>query len=103
MAYSFRQPDFIQPEEPFWVALAEILDAAGVSDRSIPHVRSLLCAIVFGVLHAELNGALRQWSILASAVDEGASAPDMDHLWGMALDVVIAVVERRFAGVSGPR
>lgn len=65
MAYSFsHQADFIQPEDPFWVSLAAILDAAGVPHSELPQIAALVCAVITGVLTAELNGALHQWSNL---------------------------------------
>ena len=103
MAYSFRQPDFIQPEEPFWAGLTEILDGAGVPGRSIPQLRCLVCAIVVGVLHAELNGALRQWTVLAPTFGEDTPTADVDHLWERTLDAVIAVVRRELADGDDPR
>ncbi len=42
MAYSFSQrPDFIQPEDPFWVALTAVLDAAGVPQSDVPQLAAL--------------------------------------------------------------
>lgn len=76
MAYSFsHQADFIQPEDPFWVSLAAILDAAGVPHSEFPQIAALVCAVITGVLSAELNGALRQWSSLKPPLSAKTDSP----------------------------
>ncbi|MGW4519103.1 TetR/AcrR family transcriptional regulator [Streptomyces sp. NPDC004393] len=101
MAYSFGQPDFIQPEDPFWAALTATLDAAGIPHSQIPQVAAVMCAVVIGVLTAELNGALHQWSNLTptpSTADEDGptgTGPDEDHMFRMVLDTLISGLENR--------
>lgn len=106
MAYSFtHQADFIQPEDPFWVSLAAILDAAGVPHSEFPQIAALVCAVITGVLSAELNGALRQWSSLnPSTPDEGGLArPGHDEVevFRLALDTIITGLESRLADGDG--
>jgi AcrR family transcriptional regulator len=101
MAYSFSQPDFIQPEDPFWAALTAILDAAGVPHSEIPQIAALMCAVVIGVLTAELNGALQRWSNLkptapAAGEDRPTDAgPDEDRMFRLVLDTLIKGLESR--------
>ncbi|WUD70551.1 TetR family transcriptional regulator [Streptomyces sp. NBC_00510] len=101
MAYSFSQPDFIQSEDPFWAGLIAILDTAGVPRSEVPQIAALMCAVVIGVLTAELNGALRQWSNLtptAPAVGEDGptdAGPDEDRMFRLVLDTLITGLESR--------
>ncbi len=103
MAYSFGQPDFIQPEDPFWSALTAILDAAGVAQAEIPQIAAVMCAVVIGVLTAELNGALHQWSNLRPAAlaadDDGPTdaGPDEDRMFRLVLDTLITGLEGRLS------
>ncbi|MGW3730481.1 TetR/AcrR family transcriptional regulator [Streptomyces sp. NPDC000851] len=100
MAYSFGRPDFIQPEDPFWAALTAILDAAEVPHPEIPQTAALVCAVVTGVLTAELNGSLHQWANLrptapAAENEPPTVDPDQDHMFRLALDTIIMGLERR--------
>ncbi|MFF1569914.1 TetR/AcrR family transcriptional regulator [Streptomyces sp. NPDC058293] len=102
MAYSFsHQPDFIQREDPFLTALTATLDAAGVPLSKIPETAALVCAVITGVLTAELNGALRQWSNLgptATAAGEDGptdAGPDEDRMFRLVLDTLITGLESR--------
>ncbi|MEV6760043.1 TetR/AcrR family transcriptional regulator [Streptomyces sp. NPDC051105] len=101
MAYSFSQPDFIQPEDPFWTALTATLDAAGVPQPEIRPTAALVCAVVAGVLTAELNGALHRWSNLeptAPAVGEDGPAdpgPGEDRMFRLVLDTIITGLDSR--------
>lgn len=103
MAYSFGQPDFIQPEDPFWAALTAILDAAGVPHSQIPQVAAVMCAVVIGVLTAELNGALHQWSNLTATAPTSSgkgpanAGPDGDRMFRLVLDTIISGVESQLA------
>lgn len=107
MAYSFsHQPDFIQPDDPFWTALTAIVAAAGVSQPDVPETAALMVAVVIGVLGAELNGSLRQWASLkppgaADGVDEATDAdragPDQDHMFRLVIDTLITGLEGRLA------
>ncbi|MFF7716004.1 TetR family transcriptional regulator [Streptomyces sp. NPDC007988] len=104
MAYSFGQPDFIQPEDPFWVALTGTLDVAGVPHSEVRQVAALLCAVVIGVLIAELNGALHQWSNLEPAAPAaGAAGPpnagpeEEDRMFRLVLDTIITGLDSRLA------
>lgn len=107
MAYSFGQPDFLQPEDPFWAALTAILDAAGVPRAQISQVAAAMCAVVIGVLAAELNGALHRWSKLTPAApaagEDGPTdaAPDGDRMFRLVLDTLIAGLESRLAADDG--
>ncbi|WP_202971031.1 TetR/AcrR family transcriptional regulator [Saccharothrix sp. ALI-22-I] len=105
MAYSSRQPDFIHPEDPFWVGLTEALEAARVPPRDLPQVRALLCAVFNGLLLAELNGALERWVSLPptpTALDEdlpAAPGTDMGHLFHLAVDAAITSVAQHFTPI----
>ncbi|MEU6096974.1 TetR family transcriptional regulator [Streptomyces sp. NPDC047079] len=100
-AYSFGQPDFLQPEDPFWTALTATLDAAGVPHSETPQIAALVCTVVVGFLTAELNGALHQWANLQrstppSGADEPANAgPDEDGVFRLVLDTIISGLENR--------
>ncbi|MER7837773.1 TetR family transcriptional regulator [Streptomyces sp. NPDC096040] len=112
MGYSFsHQPDFIQREDPFLVAFTAILGTAGVPLSEIPEAAALLCAVVNGVLTAELNGALHQWANLkppgpdadengAADADPGSAdaapeGPDQDHMFRLVMDTLITGLESR--------
>ncbi|MFG2124421.1 TetR/AcrR family transcriptional regulator [Streptomyces sp. NPDC048710] len=101
MAYSFSQPDFIQAEDPFWVALTAVLDAAGVPQSEIPQLAALVCAVVSGVMIAELNGALHRWSSLqptTPASSEGGPTNEdsgEDRMFRLVLDTIINGLESR--------
>ncbi|MEU6094342.1 TetR family transcriptional regulator [Streptomyces sp. NPDC047079] len=103
MAYSFsHQPDFIQREDPFLVALTAILDAAGVPLSKIPETAAVVCAVVTGVLTAELNGALHQWAnikpLIAPTADDNGSTnsdPDEERIFRLVLDTIITGLESR--------
>ncbi|MET8408521.1 TetR family transcriptional regulator [Streptomyces sp. NPDC005195] len=107
MAYSFsHQPDFIQPDDPFWTALTMVVAAAGVSQHQVPETAALMVAVVVGVLGAELNGSLQQWASLkppgeAFGVDEATDAdragPDQDHMFRLVIDTLITGLEGRLA------
>ncbi|MGW7408423.1 TetR/AcrR family transcriptional regulator [Streptomyces sp. NPDC054833] len=107
MAYSFsHQPDFIQPDDPFWTALTAIVAAAGVSQPEVPEIAALMVAVVVGVLGAELNGSLQQWASLkppgaAAGADEVTDAdqagPDQDHMFRLVIDTLITGLEGRLA------
>jgi AcrR family transcriptional regulator len=102
MAYSFsHQADFIQPADPFWVSLAAILDAAGVPHSELPQIAALVCAVITGVLTAELNGALHQWSSLKPPTvgEDGLPHPghDENRVFRLALDTLITGLESRLA------
>ncbi|MET7852918.1 TetR/AcrR family transcriptional regulator [Streptomyces avermitilis] len=103
MAYSFSQPDFIQAEDPFWTGLTAALDAAGVPHSEIRQIAALMCAVVIGVLAAELNGALHQWSNLEpTATDAGedwprGAGPEEDRMFRLVLDTIITGLGSRLA------
>ncbi|MFF7979694.1 TetR/AcrR family transcriptional regulator [Streptomyces sp. NPDC007901] len=111
MAYSFGQPDFIQPDDPFWSALTAIVNATGVSQPEVPEIAALMVAVVVGVLSAELNGSLQQWASLqppgiAAGTDEAPLADragsDQDRMFRLVIDTLITGLEGRFAaGRSG--
>ncbi|MDX3262090.1 TetR family transcriptional regulator [Streptomyces sp. MI02-2A] len=101
MTYSFGQPDFIQPEDPFWTALTATLDSAGVPHAEVPQIAAVMCAVVIGVLTAELNGALHRWSNLTptapTANENGPTepGPDEDRMFRLVLDTLITGLESR--------
>jgi AcrR family transcriptional regulator len=102
MGYSFsHQADFIQPEDPFWVALTGILDAAGVPRPELPQFTALVGAAITGILTAELNGALHRWLSLKSPIagENGPTppGPDGDRVFRLTLDTIIVGLERRLA------
>ncbi|MFF9065514.1 TetR/AcrR family transcriptional regulator [Streptomyces sp. NPDC014891] len=112
MAYSFsRQPDFLHSDDPFWTALTESVEDAGVPRSEVSKVAALLVATVIGVLSAELNGSLHRWSSLqprgfddfedgaGNAAPESADAapcgPDQEHMFRLMMDTLIAGLESR--------
>ncbi|MFF5279769.1 TetR/AcrR family transcriptional regulator [Streptomyces sp. NPDC000133] len=104
MAYSFSHPDFIQPDDPFWAALIATLNALGVPPSEIQQIAALMCAVVIGVLIAELNGALHQWSNLKPSTPASGEhsedrppggAPDEDRMFRLVLDTIITGLESR--------
>ncbi|MGW6755001.1 TetR/AcrR family transcriptional regulator [Streptomyces sp. NPDC055817] len=100
MAHSFsHQAGFIQSDDPFWVALAAILDAAGVPHPELPQIAALICAVITGVLTAELNGALHQWSSLKppTVAEDGFTHPghDENRIFRLGLDAIITSLESR--------
>ncbi|MFK0284416.1 TetR/AcrR family transcriptional regulator [Streptomyces sp. NPDC090499] len=106
MAYSFGQPDFIQPDDPFWTALTAIVAAAGVSQPEVPETAALMVAVVVGVLGAELNGSLQQWASLKppgavvgadGVTDADRARPDRDHMFRLVIDTLITGLEGRLA------
>ncbi|MFD8817615.1 TetR/AcrR family transcriptional regulator [Streptomyces sp. NPDC059627] len=107
MAYSFsHQPDFIQPDDPFWTALTAIVAAAGVPEPEVPEVAALVVSVVIGVLAAELNGSLHQWASLKppglaadedESTDAGPSGPVQDRRFRLVVDTLIAGLESRLA------
>jgi AcrR family transcriptional regulator len=108
MGYSFsHQADFIQPDDPFWIELTAILDAAGVPRSELSHFTALVGVVITGVLTAELNGALHRWSSLKapSAGEEGLTPPgrDENRVFHMALDTIIMGLESQLAAVPKGR
>ncbi|WP_333771998.1 TetR/AcrR family transcriptional regulator [Streptomyces sp. IBSBF 3136] len=107
MAYSFsHQPDFIQPDDPFWAALTAVVAAAGVPESEIAEVAALTVAVVVGVLTAELNGSLHQWASLMAPglaageegpTDAAPSGPVQDRRFRLVMDTLIAGLESRLA------
>ena len=108
MGYSFsHQADFIQPDDPFWIELTAILDAAGVPHSELPHFTALVGVVITGVLTAELNGALHRWSSLKPpSVGEDGPTPtgrDENRVFHMALDTIIMGLESQLAAVAKGR
>ncbi|MFG3157331.1 TetR/AcrR family transcriptional regulator [Streptomyces sp. NPDC048219] len=114
MAYSFsRQPDFIQPDDPFWTALTAAVEAAGVPQSEVPENAALMVAVVIGFLTAELNGSLRRWSTLEpsgsedqhgggdadlDSADVTSAGPDQDHMFRLMVNTLITGLESRLTG-----
>ncbi|MFF9767882.1 TetR/AcrR family transcriptional regulator [Streptomyces sp. NPDC014636] len=115
MAYSFsHQPDFIQSDDPFWTALTAIVEAAGVPQSEVSEIAALMVAVVIGVLAAELNGSLHQWSTLRppgfddgedgdggadpDSADIAPEGPDQDHMFRLVMDTLITGLESRLTG-----
>ncbi|MFB7225008.1 TetR/AcrR family transcriptional regulator [Streptomyces sp. NPDC056227] len=101
MAYSFSHPDFIQPDDPFWAALIATLNALEVPPSEIQQIAALMCAVVIGVLIAELNGANLKPAAPASGEDSEdgppGGAPDEDRMFRLVLDTIITGLESRLA------
>ncbi|MGW0207106.1 hypothetical protein ACWDZ8_15285 [Streptomyces sp. NPDC003233] len=104
MAYSFARPDYIQPEDPFWQGLVDLLTAAKLPAPEIPRVAATLCAVFTGLLYGEVTGALQRWSTLsaASADPDGEGSPPLtkdmvDGMFNCALDAAIVGVEGHVA------
>lgn len=98
MAYTFRRADFVQPQDPFWLALVDTVRAAGVPEHDVHQCSALICSLICGLLQAELNGALRRWSTLGAA--PGAPEIDSDRLFSAALDAVISGIDHYLAAAS---
>ncbi|MEV7977630.1 TetR/AcrR family transcriptional regulator [Streptomyces sp. NPDC086519] len=119
LAYSFsHQPDFIQPDDPFWTALTAVVAAAGVSQPEVTEIAALMVAVVVGVLSAELNGSLQQWASLKAPGPDagevgptdadpgpgeaGQEGPDQDRMFRLVMDTLITGLESRLtAGRDG--
>ncbi|MER5525918.1 TetR family transcriptional regulator [Streptomyces sp. NPDC002677] len=102
MAYSFsHQADFIQREDPFWVALTAILDAAEVPHSELPQITALVGAVITGVLTAELNGALHQWASLkpptVGEYEPTHPGRDENRVFRLTVDTIIMGLESRLA------
>jgi AcrR family transcriptional regulator len=103
MSYSLARPDFVQPEDPFWLGLTAVLGDAGVPQQEIAEVAAPVCAAVIGVLVAEINGDLRRWSELppAAPVSSGERsaelAPDGSRMFRPTLELIITGLESRLA------
>ncbi|MFD3656700.1 TetR/AcrR family transcriptional regulator [Streptomyces sp. NPDC058620] len=105
MTYSFGQPEFIQPEDPFWLGLTAALEDAGVPREEVPRVAAPVCAAVLGVVIAEVSGALQRWSTLlpaATATGDGDgdgeradAGPDESRMFHLALVMIITGLESR--------
>lgn len=101
MIYSLGRPEFLQPEDPFWLGLTTILEDAGVPQQDTPQVAACVCAAVIGVLIAEINGALDRWSSLppATAASDQTLKPAEDAedgpLFRVALEMIITGLENR--------
>ena len=105
MCYSFsHQADFIQPEDPFLVALTAILDAAGVPHSELSHFTALVGFGINGVLTAELTGALNRWSSLKppSVGEDALTPPDRDgnRVFRLTLDTIIMGLEGQLAAIG---
>ncbi|MFE8938595.1 TetR/AcrR family transcriptional regulator [Streptomyces sp. NPDC007872] len=113
MAYSFsRQPEFLHSDDPFWTALTESVEDAGVPQSEVSKIAALLVAAVIGVLSAELNGSLHRWSSLQprdfddfedragdaapDPADVAACGPDQERMFRLMMDTLIAGLESRF-------
>jgi AcrR family transcriptional regulator len=107
MSYSFGRPEFIQPEDPFWLGLTAVLEDAGVPQGEIAEVAAPVSAAVIGVLVAEINGALRRWSELppapSTSSESEAPRPDDDsgRMFHLALEMIITGLESRLAAERG--
>ncbi|MEU2491026.1 TetR family transcriptional regulator [Streptomyces sp. NPDC007883] len=104
MAYSFARADYVQPEDPFWQGLVDILAAAKLPASEIPRVAASLCAVFTGLLLSELTGALQRWTTLppapVGADGEHAPAPAknvIDAMFNCALDATIVGLESHVA------
>jgi hypothetical protein len=104
MAYSFARADYVQPEDPFWQGLINILAASELSASEIPRVAASLCAVFTGLLVSELTGALQRWTTLppAPAGPDGEDAPSpakdvIDAMFNCALDATIVGLESHIA------
>ncbi|WP_435220545.1 TetR/AcrR family transcriptional regulator [Streptomyces sp. Tue6028] len=99
MTYSFGRAEYIQPNDPFWQGVTDILAAAKLPASEIPRVAATLCAVFTGLLVSELTGALQRWAMLppapAGSGKEIASPPsedEIDAMFSCALDAAIAGV-----------
>ncbi|MEU9149087.1 TetR/AcrR family transcriptional regulator [Streptomyces sp. NPDC048417] len=104
MAYSFARADYVQPEDPFWQGLINILSAAELPASEIPRVAASLCAVFTGLLVSELTGALQRWTTLPPAPagpdgeDAHSPAKDViDAMFNCALDATIVGLESHIA------
>ncbi|MCO6006949.1 TetR family transcriptional regulator [Actinoallomurus purpureus] len=104
MRYSFARPDYIQPDDPFWQGLTDILAAAEVPVLQISQVGAVVSAVFTGLLVSEVTGALQRWTTLPPVpagpdAEEAPVPPEavVDAMFGCALDAAIAGVESHIA------
>lgn len=105
---SFTSPDFMQREDPLWLALCRILDAAGVPTRDIARVGAVLASLFSGFLLAEINGTLGQLCTLPTAgadrardADEASGVLDAtDRSFEVAVQLLLAGLEAQLADPS---
>ncbi|GAX57967.1 TetR/AcrR family transcriptional regulator [Streptomyces olivochromogenes] len=105
MEYSFTRPDYVQPADPFWQALIDILATAKLPEEEIPRVAATLVGVFTGLLLSELNGALQRWATLPlappSGPDEEEAPPPskgvIDTMFDSTLDAAVAGVENHVA------
>jgi AcrR family transcriptional regulator len=102
LGYSSRhKADFIQPEDPFWIALTAILDSAGVPRSELHHCTALVAAVITDVLTAELIGAS---SLNPPSVGEdGRTPPERyeNRIFRLALDALIKGLEESPLAADG--
>ncbi len=90
---SCHKAAFIQSKDPFWIALAAILDAAGVPRSRLQHCTALVGAVVVDVLTAEFNDASNL--NVSSVGEDGLTPPDQyeNRVFRLALDAIIMGLE----------
>ncbi|WP_328502704.1 TetR family transcriptional regulator [Streptomyces sp. NBC_00457] len=109
MTYSFGRPEFIQPEDPFWLGLTAVLEDAGVPQQETPRVAAPVCAAVLGVLIAEINGSLHRWSALlpttpaAGNGERTDTGSDDSRMFHEALEMIITGLESRLTAERAGR
>jgi AcrR family transcriptional regulator len=98
---SCHKADFMQSEDPFWIALTAILDSAGVPRSELHHCTGLVGAVVIDVLTAELIGASSLNS--PSVGGDGLTPPDRyeDRVFRLALDAIIMGLEESPLAADG--
>jgi AcrR family transcriptional regulator len=104
--HGFASPDFIQREDPLWLAVCRVLAAAGVPASDIHSVGAVLVSLVSGFILSEISGVLGHLSTLSPADrppgTDGATDTDpaemgerADRAFGFAVQTVIAGVTAR--------
>jgi AcrR family transcriptional regulator len=82
--YVEQHPDVLPEEDGLWEVFDRNLAAVGIPDEQRPHVRKALYAFCTGFISAELVGAL----------DRPDGVTDIDRTFEVAIDLIIAGLER---------
>ncbi|NES39514.1 TetR family transcriptional regulator [Micromonospora sp. PPF5-17] len=103
IVHSLGSPDFIEPEDPFWTGLTDILDSAGVPAAEVAPVGAVLTSLFSGFLLAEGNGALGRLAAMQPAPAKAASTAaagvgaDSDSSFEFAVQTLVAGLEARLS------
>ncbi|MER7457999.1 TetR family transcriptional regulator [Micromonospora sp. NPDC126480] len=99
IVHSLASPDFVEPEDPFWTGLADILTRAGLPPTQVAPIGAVLASLFSGFLLAESNGTLGRLAAMQPGAP-GSGTPsnaDMDRAdsFQFAVQTLIAGLEAR--------